>query len=393
MSALDFQALMKSERKMFLLRQKTAGKVNSDYHHEKRSTLLPGDMDTTHDHHTITSKISDLTNIPATLVVDTSSSPVCISFPPGFDLQQYKIGSFSNLYYIMNIIDKSRQRQLLCHIDTAGTLGAWIQLKSRRLQCWGIRPPEAAARQRLPLHGDHQKKSRSKCYHITECSDESVNGQSWNEKVITNVSLNNGSGTEVTGNPLQIDEIVSSTDTTGLSSNSSKESQQTLPVDEELLPWWLQSLVKELVTQGVFPADMEPNNVLINQYSNSQGILHHTDGPRYHDRVAILSLGAACLFSFRPNLKAEEIGIKPAGDVFSILLHPGSLLVFDGELYSSFQHGIDKDSPGAQIMGQTCPCLNLPPNMGSANGVDYNGAGVAQGQRTSLTFRRIKQSL
>jgi alkylated DNA repair protein alkB family protein 6 len=65
------------------------------------------------------------------------------------------------------------------------------------------------------------------------------------------------------------------------------------------LPPWLQSLINGLVASDVFPPAQSPNHVLINRYQSSQGILHHTDGPRYEPRTAILSLQSSCIMTFR----------------------------------------------------------------------------------------------
>lgn len=106
-----------------------------------------------------------------------------------------------------------------------------------------------------------------------------------------------------------------------------------------------------LVERGIFPPHLAPNHVLVNQYQPGEGIMHHTDGPLYHDCVVILSVGFPALMSFRPRLSPEQIGCasnksNQSGatdtlDTVSVVLQPNSLLYFSNEAYSSYLHGID----------------------------------------------------
>jgi hypothetical protein len=101
------------------------------------------------------------------------------------------------------------------------------------------------------------------------------------------------------------------------------------------LPPWLSQISDALVQSGIFEDNSRPDHVLINQYQALEGILHHTDGPLYHDNVAILSLSSTCLMTFRRNLKSEDIGNyggdgSDGGEVFNIVLQPRSLLIFSG---------------------------------------------------------------
>jgi alkylated DNA repair protein alkB family protein 6 len=125
------------------------------------------------------------------------------------------------------------------------------------------------------------------------------------------------------------------------------------------MPAWLAALIDGLVTQGIFTEENKPDNVLINRYEAHEGILHHTDGPAYHDTVAILSLGSDCVLSFRHNLRPEMIGTAFAGDVCSVLLQRRSLFVFEKEAYADYMHGIAEDQP-VQVLGTHGPCVNFP---------------------------------
>jgi alkylated DNA repair dioxygenase AlkB len=124
------------------------------------------------------------------------------------------------------------------------------------------------------------------------------------------------------------------------------------------LPKWLRHIADQLHRKHIFPVDLYPNNVLINQYESDQGIMHHTDGPSYSDYVVIFSLGSDCIMTFKPNLKSEEIGNRPSDDVCSIVLRHGSLLVFKESLYVNHLHGIYSNEE-EQVVGVHGPCVNL----------------------------------
>lgn len=124
------------------------------------------------------------------------------------------------------------------------------------------------------------------------------------------------------------------------------------------LPLWLQEISDELVRSCVFRESDAPNHVLINEYKSDEGILHHTDGPIYHNLVAILSLGSTCLMTFRHKLESHDIGHHRSEDIFSVVLQPRSLLIFSDYIYSMFMHGI-ADGVTSEIVGCTAPCLNM----------------------------------
>ena len=87
----------------------------------------------------------------------------------------------------------------------------------------------------------------------------------------------------------------------------------------------------------------------MNRYQPGEGIMHHTDGPLYFDRVVILSFGAPAVMSFRPRLSSENIGVSKnpshtetsaavLNNDINILLQPNSLLFFSDGAYSSYLH-------------------------------------------------------
>ena len=137
------------------------------------------------------------------------------------------------------------------------------------------------------------------------------------------------------------------------------------------LPHWLQDISDELVRLLLFEKSNAPNHVLINEYKFNEGILHHTDGPIYHDLVAILSLGSPCLMTFRHKLESYEVGQCSDRDVFSVVLEPRSLLIFSDSIYSTFMHGI-ADGVTSEMVGSTAPCLNM------------HLAGVEEGHKVSV---------
>jgi alkylated DNA repair protein alkB family protein 6 len=57
-------------------------------------------------------------------------------------------------------------------------------------------------------------------------------------------------------------------------------------------------IADKLVADGIFTPDIAPNHALINEYHAGQGIMAHTDGPRYYPQVCVLSLGSPTMFQF-----------------------------------------------------------------------------------------------
>jgi alkylated DNA repair protein alkB family protein 6 len=129
------------------------------------------------------------------------------------------------------------------------------------------------------------------------------------------------------------------------------------PDYDEKIPAWLENIIQEEISLGVFSEDVRPNNILINQYEADQGIMHHTDGPSYYNRVAILSLESTVILTFKPKLAPAEIGLKSDEDVISVVLEPKSLLIFSDDLYDSYMHGIYAQP--LHIVGRNGTCVNL----------------------------------
>lgn len=124
------------------------------------------------------------------------------------------------------------------------------------------------------------------------------------------------------------------------------------------IPIWLNEIINDIVNFGIFDQVFRPNNILINQYNPMDGVLHHTDGPIYEDRVAIISLGSDCLMSFRKNLKSNEIGIEYSGDIFSVVLRRNSLFIFEKDSYTNYMHGISLNH-AFNIIDKSINCINI----------------------------------
>jgi len=153
----------------------------------------------------------------------------------------------------------------------------------------------------------------------------------------------------------------------------------------EPLPPWLQSFTDHLVTSHIFPPSVTPNHVLVNRYEDDEGILHHTDGPSYVGRVAILSMNAITTMTFRPHLRSSDIGVVSGADVCSVVLEPRSLLVFTHSVYEHYMHGIYAQE--VDVVGEEAPCVNA-----HLAGVQ-EGQQIRRGRRTSLTVRRRATSI
>lgn len=120
------------------------------------------------------------------------------------------------------------------------------------------------------------------------------------------------------------------------------------------LPESQQKLADALHQLGVFDAALYPmNSIRINGYRPGQGIHPHCDGPVYYPKVAILSLGSPCLFSFYPKTGTEDcMKWDPANDVpggyqggqsamNTLFVEPRSLLIFSHDAFWHHRHGID----------------------------------------------------
>lgn len=158
------------------------------------------------------------------------------------------------------------------------------------------------------------------------------------------------------------------------------------------LPAWQQQLADVLHDQGVYDRALFPmNSVRINGYTPGQGIHPHCDGPVYYPKVAILSLGSPCVFSFYPKtgnentMQWDRVNDVPSGHrdgdtpQLSLLIEPRSLLLFDKDLFWHHRHGIaaaleDELTPDVVNLDSTGYCAGMK---------------LARRRRVSLTMRHL----
>lgn len=166
---------------------------------------------------------------------------------------------------------------------------------------------------------------------------------------------------------------------------------------QEPLPQWQGNIVMALHNLGVYHPVLYPaNSVRINAYAPGQGIHPHMDGPVYFPRAAIISLGSPCIFDFYrrgapdddrqglqwdhardvPALPEMPPGTKP---VLSLVLEPGSLLVFSGDAFTCHRHGIT-----ATEEDEISPLVHNSKRLGLSN-----GDRLKRGRRLSLTIRHL----
>jgi len=143
----------------------------------------------------------------------------------------------------------------------------------------------------------------------------------------------------------------------------------------EPLPHFAQVLSQALCESGVFEADAEPDQFLINEYFEEQGIDAHRDGPLYQPKAAIISIGTPVVLDFFRASDATIRGSSPEGSrasgsgnnptlvsegrtlqrFASVALEDRSLLMFCGEAYTDLWHGI---SSGSKHMELHELCIN-----------------------------------
>lgn len=124
----------------------------------------------------------------------------------------------------------------------------------------------------------------------------------------------------------------------------------------EPLPHFAAALADGLVQAGVFEPDSRPDQFLINEYFESQGIDAHRDGPLYRPQAAIVSLGSPAVLDFfeAAGPAPEDTGSLGGGAVTSegrllqrrasVALEPNSLLLFSGHAYADLWHGISSNT-------------------------------------------------
>mmetsp|Transcript_29133 Transcript_29133/g.38315 ORF Transcript_29133/g.38315 Transcript_29133/m.38315 type:complete len:318 (+) Transcript_29133:141-1094(+) len=107
----------------------------------------------------------------------------------------------------------------------------------------------------------------------------------------------------------------------------------------EELPIFLKEICDAVVRSSIMPADAGPNHVLLNEYTEGQGIRPHKDGPMYESKVCILSLGSPARLDFW-GTEEEALHPERSEPKASVMCEHRSLLVFTGDAYENHWHGI-----------------------------------------------------
>lgn len=141
-------------------------------------------------------------------------------------------------------------------------------------------------------------------------------------------------------------------------------------MQQEPLPPYLTTVIARLV--DVFGVSETPNHVLINEYTPGQGIMPHRDGPLYHPRVAILSLGGTVAMDLNPPQGGGDESLQ-------VVLRPGSLLIFEEDVYEKWMHGIAET--GEDIIGDHA----INAHLASCKAGDV----LQRDRRVSLTIRHV----
>ncbi|GET93595.1 hypothetical protein, conserved [Leishmania tarentolae] len=133
------------------------------------------------------------------------------------------------------------------------------------------------------------------------------------------------------------------------------ESCQKSFVSDANMPPWVQEFIDMQVYDGLFTPTTFPNSVRIHEYHQGDGIGPHCDGPIYVPMVTVLSLASSCVMSFYPKQPLyENHPMDHYNDTFkfsdgdigrrvplqSVVMEPRSLLIFSGEGYYHYPHGI-----------------------------------------------------
>ena len=146
------------------------------------------------------------------------------------------------------------------------------------------------------------------------------------------------------------------------------------------LPPHLAGLCARLVDAGIFPAAFPPNHVLVNDYAQDEGILPHSDGPRYHPCVATLSLLDAAVMRFSVLFGREREGERGGQVLGELVLRSGSLVVTWGQLYERYAHAIAEGR--ANVLGGS---VWNSQQAGACSGDTVERAG----RRVSITIRHV----
>lgn len=139
-------------------------------------------------------------------------------------------------------------------------------------------------------------------------------------------------------------------------------------VSESNLPPWTEAVCDMMLFDGIYSPTQFPNNVRIHEYEVGEGIAPHCDGPIYVPKVAILSLASTSVMHFYSRRDPYDQPMEHYNDTFkfdgptakeipamSVVLEPGSMLIFEQDAYTHHPHGISDlavDSLAPDVAGE-----------------------------------------
>jgi alkylated DNA repair protein alkB homolog 6 len=153
----------------------------------------------------------------------------------------------------------------------------------------------------------------------------------------------------------------------------------------DLCPW-LRTLRTALVQRGVFSS--APDHVLINEYCPGQGIMPHTDGPRYVPMTATLSLESDAVMNFALKASAADIGVKDLSPVQRVILRRRSLVAFANAAYSEYTHSIDAVHEDVLAPAIEDPAVAYCPVVNETVSTTESTV-ITRSRRISITLRRV----
>lgn len=125
------------------------------------------------------------------------------------------------------------------------------------------------------------------------------------------------------------------------------------------IPNWMMFLIERLQHQKII--DFAPDQAIVNEYLNDQGIAPHIDcEPCFGDTIISISLGGQCVMNFQKEQTSNKQQKIP------LLILPNTLIVMTGESRFSWYHGI----------------------VGRKSDI-FNGQTYKRQRRVSITFRKV----
>lgn len=99
------------------------------------------------------------------------------------------------------------------------------------------------------------------------------------------------------------------------------------------IPNWMTILCSRLQEQKIIA--FNPDQAIINEYVDDQGIASHIDcEPCFGDTIISISLGGQCIMNFQKEMNTKD------QDKIPLMITPRTLLVMTGESRYNWYHGI-----------------------------------------------------